>query len=101
MRSGWSVASVPNCSAMTRGEGWGGAGGANLRGEEGGGGLGKLVPAGPRRVPLGARRDVGDQHRGGRRGNRADVVVLGVPDPPVAEGLGPAGQLDTPREALA
>ncbi len=42
--------------------------------------------------PFGVGGDVGDEHGRGRRGDRVDVVVLGVPDPAVAELLGPLGE---------
>ena len=44
--------------------------------------------------------DVGDQDRGRRAGDRADVVVLGVPDAPVAEPLRNLGEADRAGEAV-
>ena len=44
--------------------------------------------------------DVGDQHRGRRAGDRADVVVLGVPDAPVAEPLRRLRERDRALEAV-
>ena len=49
---------------------------------------------------LGVGGDVGDQDRGRRAGDRADVVVLGVPDALVAEALGRPGELDRAGEAV-
>ena len=50
--------------------------------------VGQHDPAGAQPDPLGVRRHVGDEHGGRRRGDRRDVVVLGVPDAQVAELLG-------------
>ena len=46
--------------------------------------VGQHDPAGAEPDRLGVGGDVGDQHRRRRGGDRRDVVVLGVPDPPVA-----------------
>ena len=43
---------------------------------------------------LRVRRDVRDQHRGGARCDRRHVVVLGVPDAPIAAGLGGPRKVD-------
>ena len=48
----------------------------------------------------GVGSDVPDQHARGRRGNGGHVVVLGVPDPPIARPLGDLGERDTRGEAL-
>ena len=45
--------------------------------------------------------DVGDQHARRRRGDACDVVVLGVPDPLVAEVFRTLGQRHTARKAVA
>ena len=50
---------------------------------------------------LGVRGHVGDEHRGGRRCDRAHVVVLGVPDPAVPELLGTLGESDAALEAVS
>jgi hypothetical protein len=45
--------------------------------------------------------DVGDEHRGRRRGDAVDVVVLGVPHAAIAQGLGGLGEAHRAFEALA
>ncbi len=45
--------------------------------------------------------DVGDEHARRGRGDACDVVVLGVPDPLVAELFGALGQRHTARKAVA
>ena len=50
--------------------------------------FGSMIPPAPRRIVLRVRRDVRDEHAGGRRRDRRHVVVLGVPDAPVAQLLG-------------
>jgi hypothetical protein len=57
-------------------------------------------PAGAEPDRLGVGGDVSDQHRRRRGGDRADVVVLGVPDPLVAAALRRPGQLDAAGEAF-
>ena len=59
------------------------------------------MPPAPSRIVCGVGGDVGDQHAGGRRGDRGHVVVLGVPDPPVPVPLRRLGQRDAGGEAVA
>ena len=84
MRPGWSVSRVPNCSAIVSGA-W----------------LGNMMPPGPEPDGLGVGGDVGDEHAGGRGRDGGHVVVLGVPDPPIAGALGFPGESDAALEAGA
>ena len=77
MRPGYSVASVPNCSATTSGA-W----------------LGSITPPEPTRMRRRAAGNVAHQHGGGRTGHAVHVVVLGHPVAAVAPGFGVAGEVE-------
>ena len=54
--------------------------------------VGQQHPAGPDADPLGAGRDVTDQHLGRGAGDAADRMVLGDPEAVIAEPLDVAGE---------
>ena len=83
-RPGCSASRVPNCSATTSGA-W----------------LGSITPPEPTRMVDVDARQVGDQHGGRGAGDRGHVVVLGDPEPAVAQLLGAAGQLGGLAQGLA
>ena len=84
MRPGCSDSSVPNCSAITIGA-W----------------FGSMIPPAPTRIVEVPRGDVGD-HDGGRGAGDADrVVVLGEPEPPVAQALDVLARSSELRSASA
>ena len=56
--------------------------------------VGQHDPAGAHADGRGARRDVADHDRGGGAGDARHVVVLGVPEAPVAPPLGVAGEVE-------
>jgi hypothetical protein len=76
MRPGYSVASVPNCSATTSGA-W----------------LGSMMPPAPTRMRCVPPAMWPIQHRSGRTGHAVHVVVLGHPVAAIAPGVGVAGQV--------